>query len=109
MPGNSSFNISKDSLATIVERIINETDGVELYLGTKTKLLHKLSSTLKASPVKIKNQGGVLGVRVPIIVKRGRNVPSLCESIQKAIKKSIQEMAGAVVSRVSITVVDCVA
>lgn len=105
---NTAFNISKDSLITIVEKIITETDGAELYQAKGIKLAEKISPKFKRSAVKIKNQNDVLSVYASIVIKKGQNTPALCEAMQKNIKKSIQEMTGAVVSRVCITVEDCI-
>ncbi|MCC8192982.1 MAG: Asp23/Gls24 family envelope stress response protein [Ruminococcus sp.] len=105
---NTAFSISKDSLVAMVEKMISETDGASLVPIAENKLLSKISPRLVRHCVKINFKNGVIEVFASINMKRGCVVAAVCESMQNNIKKTIQDMTSAVVSKVSITLVDCI-
>lgn len=105
---NTAFSISKDSLVTIVEKIISETDGAEMIPIKENKLLTKISPKLARHRVKINFKNGVIEVFVSVNMRRGANIAATCETMQNNIKKTIQDMTNAVVSKVSITLADCI-
>lgn len=105
---NTAFSISKDSIVTIVEKIISETDGAEIIEIKENKLLGKISPKLVRHGVKINFKNGVIEVFVSINMKKGSNIAAICEGMQNNIKKTIQDMTNAVVSKVHITLADCI-
>jgi len=73
----------------------------------ENKFLTKISSKLTRHSVKINFKDGVIEVFVSINMRRGANISATCETMQNNIKKTIQDMTNAVVSKVSITLADC--
>lgn len=108
LDSGSSFNISKSSLITIVEKIISETDGAELY-RVEDNLIDKLIPRRSKKGVRIEFTNGVIEVFISVLMKKGVDIPFVCETMQNSIKKAVQEMTNAVVNKINIRLVDCIA
>ncbi len=108
LDSGSSFNISKSSLITIVEKIISETDGAELY-RVEDNLIDKLIPRRSKKGVRIEFANGVIEVFISVLMKKGMDIPFVCETMQNSIKKAVQEMTNAVVNKINIRLVDCIA
>lgn len=108
LDSGSSFNISKSSLITIVEKIISETDGAELY-RVEDNLIDKLIPRRSKKGVRIEFTNGVIEVFISVLMKKGMDIPFVCETMQNSIKKAVQEMTNAVVNKINIRLVDCIA
>lgn len=106
--GGSSFNISKTSLITIVEKIISEKDETMLY-KSENNFIKKVLPIKGKSGVRIDIKNDVLEIFVPILMKKGTDVAKVSEELQNSIKCSVQEMTNAVVNKVNIKLVDLIA
>lgn len=104
----SSLNISKSSLITIVEKIISETDGAELYCVDSSPI-RKLIPYRDKNGVRVEFKNGVIEVFVSVLMKKGLDIPIVCEAMQNSIKRAVQEMTNAVVNKVNIKLIDCIA
>ena len=96
--------LSDDVVAKIVTLATLDVDGVCAMAPSP-----EMKSLLKSGDarcVRVKRQDGALAIDVFVKLNMGVKVASVCERIQQAIKKSVQNMTGSAVTQVNVHVVD---
>lgn len=123
MEKDGTLKISEDVIATISRLAVNDIKGVEEIVPVheqvnskpdKASITKKIASIRladikkiipdKKRHIKVKLLGDVVEITISIVIKYGYNVITVAESIQQAVKSSVQSMTGITVSRVNVIV-----
>lgn len=105
---NGSLKISNEVIIKIAELAAVEVEGVV----TKDKRLPSprlsgISNILAkfASPIRVVYSKEAVGIELSIVVKNGYKAIAVAQSVQKAVKSAIQNMAHIAVSKVDVKVI----
>lgn len=101
-PSAGSLKISQEVIASIAEYTVNEIEGVAGLAPISPSLTGWLLEKQTIRPVSIVINEGVAVIDVRICIKNDVRIPELSKKLQAAVKESVQNMTGIVVSRVNL-------
>ena len=96
--------LSDDVIVKIVSMATLDVDGVCAMAPSPE--VRTLLKTGDARCVRVKKQDGALALDLFVKLKMGVKIASVCEHIQQAVKKAVQNMTGYAVTQVNVHVVD---
>lgn len=100
-----NIKISEDVIATLVEKAMDEVDGVE---GLKTGMTNNIAAVLgkraAARGVGVEIKDNTVSITAHVIVKYGYRIPELAWKIQEMIKTQVEDMTGLEVLKVNFSV-----
>lgn len=100
-----NIKISEDVIATLVEKAMEEVDGVE---GLKTGMTNNIAAVLgkraAARGVGVEIKDNTVSITAHVIVKYGYRIPELAWKIQEMIKTQVEDMTGLEVLKVNFSV-----
>ena len=100
-----SINISQDVVAVIAAAAAVDVDGVYgLYQSSGRELTTVSGKKGISKGIRIQIDGDDVAVDVNFIAEMGYSVSEVGETVQKAVKSSIEEAVGAKVSAVNINI-----
>ncbi|MEG0804027.1 MAG: Asp23/Gls24 family envelope stress response protein [Pygmaiobacter sp.] len=103
-----SLQISTDVISKISKFAALEIEGIQEVSCGNSAMKGAFAKVNIQKPVAVELAEDVAEITIDIIVKYGYKIPSVCESIQKNVKASVQNMTGITVSKVNIVVVGVV-
>ena len=99
-----SLHISTSVIEKIAKLAALEIDGVSDVSTGSSGVKGVFAKTNLPKSVEVTMTEGVAEVNVHLIVKYGSKVPSVCKSVQEAVKANIQNMTEVAVSKVNVVV-----
>lgn len=98
------LQISVDAIEKIARHATMEIDGVKAVKAPALSGKSFLDKIVPLRPIEVQINNDVADIQVSIIVRYGARIPELCESVQKNVKNTVQNMTGITVGRVDIVV-----
>ncbi len=102
----SNVAISQDVVTKLVEQIISEIDGAELFTVEYNAITELVSKNPFAKAVKIEFLEDCISVSLNISVKFGKKIQEVAENVQEKIAQDIESFTGINVLSVNVTVVN---
>ena len=99
-----SLQISTDVIAKIARLAALEIEGVKAVSCGNSPVKGFFAKVNIRKPVEVELTDEVAQITVNVIVRYGYRIPSVCESLQKSVKASVQNMIGITVSKVNVVV-----
>mgnify|MGYP004589443891 FL=1 len=100
-----NIKISEDVIATLVEKAMEDVDGVE---GLKTGMTNNIAAVLgkraAAKGVGVEIKDNTVSITAHVIVKYGYRIPELAWKIQEMVKTQVEDMTGLEVLKVNFSV-----
>ena len=97
--------INNDAITTIASIAAMEVKGVYKMGGGIGRTLYEMLLKRPASKgVKIQMANGEIKLRVSVIVDYGVDIPRIADEVQDSVKRSVEKMAGLVLSGVDVVV-----
>ncbi len=100
------LNVSTDVLEKMAELAATEIKGVSSLSKCEIDIKETFRMKSAFKSVKIENVNGAVLITVNVCIKEGANAREVAEGVQKNVKDKIQTMAGTVVTRVNVNIVD---
>lgn len=101
--------ISAEVISSIAANAAKDIEGVDGLCAAPVQIkgvLGKVSG--KPSSVVVSNKDSDLVITVYIRMKSGYNIQTVASEVQNAVKQTVQNMTGKVVTKVNVTVADLV-
>ncbi len=101
-----SLLISEEAISAIVVNAAKAVAGVTGFSNRPADVVDtiKKGSLKVMSPVRILQEGDDLNISVYIVIESGRKIQPVAEEVQRAVKESVQNMTGKLVSKVNVII-----
>lgn len=100
-----SVRINNDAIATIASVAAMEIKGVARMGGSLGKTLYEICFRRASSKgVRISMRENEAKLTVSIVVEYGVDIPRIADEVQDNVKRSVEKMAGLVLSEVDVVV-----
>ena len=98
--------ISDEAVSSIVINAAKDVAGVIGFSNRPADVVTtiKKGSLKVMSPVRVLQDGDDLNISVYIVIESGKKIQPIAEEIQKAVKESVQNMTGKLVSKVNVII-----
>ncbi len=102
----ANVSISHEVVNKLIEQIVNEIDGAELFSVEYNAITELVSKNPFAKAIKVEFFENNLSVSLNISVKFGEKIQEVAEIVQEKIAQEIQSFTGISVLDVNVTVVN---
>lgn len=99
-----TLRISRGVIATIAKSAALEIVGVASIAEFPADIKGFFSKGQMPKPVAVVLNDDIAEVTVNIVIKNGFRIGNVAESVQKAVKESVQSMTGITVSKVNVVI-----
>ena len=98
--------ISDEAVSSIVVNAAKDVAGVVGFSNRPADVVTTIrSGSLKVmSPVRVLQEGDDLNISVYIVIESGKKIQPVAEEVQRAVKESVQNMTGKLVSKVNVII-----
>lgn len=98
--------ISDEVLSSIAVNAAKDVDGVSSFYNKPVDVVNtiKQGSLKVMNPVRIKQDDDSFSISIYINVAPGKNVQKVASEVQSAVKESVQNMTGKLVTKVNVIV-----
>jgi uncharacterized alkaline shock family protein YloU len=103
-PMASKTKISRNVIASIAETSAKEISGVHRLAVVPVSVNSTAFKTPKQKTLSL-NPVNDVTIDIRLILDEDAHIPTVAENVQKAVKETIQNMTGVVVSKVNVVVV----
>lgn len=101
---SGSLKISNEVVASIAEYTVREIEGVVGLAPVLKGVSGLIAQRSEVNPVSIIFQDGVAVINLRLIIDGTVKLPVLSKAVQSAVKESVQNMTGIVVSKVNLQI-----
>ncbi len=102
----ANVSIAYDVVTKLIEQIVNEIDGAELFNVEYNAITELVSKNPFAKAVKIEIYENDITVSLNVSVKFGKKIQEVAETVQEKVAQEIQSFTGISVLDVNVTVVN---
>lgn len=101
-----SLVISDEAVSSIVVNAAKDVAGVTGFSNRPADVVTTIrKGSLKVmSPVRVLQEGDDLNISVYIVIESGKKIQPVAEEVQRAVKESVQNMTGKLVSKVNVII-----
>ncbi len=101
-----SLVISDEAVSSIVVNAAKDVAGVTGFSNRPADVVTTIrKGSLKVmSPVRVLQEGDDLNISVYIVIESGKKIQPIAEEVQRAVKESVQNMTGKLVSKVNVII-----
>lgn len=104
----SQVLMSNDVVVKLIEQIIKEIDGAEIFNIEYNAIKELVAKSPFAKPMKIEFSQDSISVSVNISIVYGKKIQEIAEEVQEKITQEIEAFTGIKVSAVNVTVVNII-
>ena len=106
LTSKGSLLISDEAVSSIVINAAKDVAGVTGFSTRPADVVTtiKKGSLKVMSPVRVLQEGDDLNISVYIVIESGKKIQPIAEEVQKAVKESVQNMTGKLVSKVNVII-----
>ncbi len=96
--------ISEEVIASIAQSAAHDVEGVASFAPKPTDVIAALKGLDGNKYVNISIGDSDIKISLYIVVKPGHNIQTVAGEVQKAVKSTVQNMTGKVVSKINVTI-----
>ncbi len=104
----SEVSIDAEVVVKLVEQIINEIDGAELFNAEYNTIKELVAKNPFAKAVKVEYLEEGINVTLNLSIALGKKIQEVAETVQEKVKQDIEAFTGLKVEAVSVTVVNVI-